>query len=55
MATPLFNAEGAVVACISVSGGYGRMMAKKEKVAEVLRQAKEFIEIYTESMDRFEL
>lgn len=55
MATPIFNAEGAVIACISVSGGYGRMMTKKDKVAEMLKQARSFIEIYTESMDRFAL
>lgn len=55
MATPIFNAEGVVIACISVSGSYSRMMSKKEKAEQLLKQAKQFIEIYTESMDRFTL
>lgn len=55
MATPIINAEGAVIACISVSGSYSRMMGKKDKIEEMLKQAKGFIEIYAESMDRFVL
>lgn len=55
MATPITNAEGAVIACISVSGSYSRMMSKKGKIEEMLRQAKGLIEIYAGSMDRFVL
>lgn len=44
-----------MIACLSVSGSYSRMMGKKDKIEEMLKQAKGVIEIYAEGMDRFVL
>lgn len=55
ISVPILNAEGGLVACMGASGGYSRMIAKKDKIIELLKKAKDYIEVYTESMDGFAL
>lgn len=55
ISVPLLNGEGGLVACLGVSGGYSRMISKKGEIIRLLKEAKEHIEIYTESMNGFVL
>lgn len=55
ISVPILNSEGGLVACMGVSGGYSRMVSKKERIIKLLKEAKAMIEIYTECMDRFVL
>ena len=55
IAVPLLNNEEQLVACMGISGGYSRMISKKDKIVKLLKEAKADIEVYTECMDKFAL
>lgn len=55
ISVPILNGEGGLVACLGTSGAYVRMTNKQEKIIKLLKDAKELIEVYTESMDGFVL
>lgn len=55
VSVPILNGEGNLIACMGASGGYSRMVGKKDKVIKLLKEAKASIEIYTESMNEFSL
>lgn len=55
IAAPIFNAEGSVIASMSVSGVASRVRPKKERIENMLKNVSNQIGHFTEGMDKFYL